>query len=82
MFQSSGPSSFVLLTYCFTEVVSFPRQAYVPSLSAENSLLCTSAKGFESGDGQFNIPMCDIMFNLEDQYLRINPLLVLWMFNN
>lgn len=34
--------------------------------------------GFDYSDDRFNIAMCEIMFNLEDQYLCINPLLVLY----
>ena len=53
VFQSTALSSPVLLTCCFMEVVSFPRQAYVPSLCAENRLHCGSAQGLDYGGDQF-----------------------------
>lgn len=35
--------------------------------------------GFTTAMISFNIPMCEIMFNLEDQYLTMNPRLLLYL---
>ena len=76
VFQSAGPVLLVLLTYCFTEVVSFPRQTHVPLFvwvwrEGERLSLCEH--------NGFLLPTCEIMFNLEDQYVRINPSLGLYL---
>lgn len=77
MFQSTGLSS---LFCCFYWRSSRFLAKHVFLFCLQRiACIVRVRRSFDYSDDQFNIAICEIMFNLEDQYLWINPLQVLYL---